>query len=143
MLDPTERLNLLDAGAVVRVGATDARIASRGGTDQRPVIALETVASRESAEGLRGQELTVARSQLGELESGEYLADDLVGLAVTDGDRAVGTVSNVLLLPSADVLEVDRKDTATLLVPMVHDAIRSIDTERRLIDIDLGFLGER
>ena len=29
-----------------------------------------------------------------------------------------------------------------LLVPLVRDAIRSIDLEARRIDVDLGFLGE-
>ena len=45
-------------------------------------------------------------------------------------------------LPSCEVLEVDRPDGSELLVPMVRDAIRSIDVEARRIDVDLGFLGE-
>ena len=45
-------------------------------------------------------------------------------------------------LPSCEVLEVDRPDGSELLVPLVRDAIRSIDVEARRIDVDLGFLGE-
>ena len=44
-------------------------------------------------------------------------------------------------LPSVEVLEVVRDDGEELLVPMVGDAIRSIDVQARRIDIDLGFLG--
>ena len=43
-------------------------------------------------------------------------------------------------LPSVEVLEVVREDGSELLVPMVGDAIRSIDVAARRIDVDLGFL---
>ncbi len=44
-------------------------------------------------------------------------------------------------LPSVEVLAVVREDGEELLVPMVGDAVRSIDIAARRIDIDLGFLG--
>ena len=34
------------------------------------------------------------------------------------------------------------RPVAELLVPLVRDAIRSIDVAARRIDVDLGFLGE-
>jgi 16S rRNA processing protein RimM len=43
-------------------------------------------------------------------------------------------------LPSCEVLEVDRPDGSELLVPMVRDAIRSIDIAARRIDVNLEFL---
>jgi 16S rRNA processing protein RimM len=55
----------------------------------------------------------------------------------------VGTVARLLALPSCEVLEVVRADHADpLLVPLVRDAVRSVDIEGRAIDIDLAFLGE-
>ena len=44
--------------------------------------------------------------------------------------------------PGAEVpgAEVDRADGSELLVPMVRDAIRSIDVAARRIDVDMGFL---
>ena len=60
-----------------------------------------------------------------------------VGATVVDGDRALGTVSSLLALPSCEVLELD----TGLLVPMVRDAIRSVDVDARRIDVDGGFLG--
>jgi 16S rRNA processing protein RimM len=62
---------------------------------------------------------------------------------VVDGDLAVGFVRRMAALPSCEVLEVDRPDGSELLVPLVRDAIRSIDVAGRRIDVDLGFLGER
>jgi 16S rRNA processing protein RimM len=67
---------------------------------------------------------------------GEYLVDDLIGCAVVDGERSLGLATDVQVLPSADVLEVD----GSLLVPLVKDAIRSIDPVAGRIDVDSRFL---
>ena len=53
-----------------------------------------------------------------------------------DGDRLVGEVSRMVALPSCEALEV-----GDLLIPMVRDAIRSIDVEARRIDVDMEFVG--
>jgi 16S rRNA processing protein RimM len=49
----------------------------------------------------------------------------------------------MLELPSCECLEVERDTGPPLLVPMVRDAIRSIDVQARVIEIDLEFLGEQ
>ena len=78
-----------------------------------------------------------------ELEPDEWWAEDLEGCAVRDGGRPVGVVRRLLALPSCEVLEVDRGGArADLLVPLVSDAVREVDIERREIDVDLRFLGE-
>jgi 16S rRNA processing protein RimM len=62
---------------------------------------------------------------------------------VRDGEREVGVVQRLLELPSCEVLEVARgDDRQPLLVPLVRDAVRSVDVAARLIDVDLRFLGE-
>ncbi|MBV8955506.1 MAG: hypothetical protein JO179_15315 [Solirubrobacterales bacterium] len=67
----------------------------------------------------------------------------LEGCAVSDGDRRIGVVRRLLALPSCEVLEVAREeDAGDLLVPLVSDAVRHVDLERREIDVDLRFLGE-
>ena len=57
-----------------------------------------------------------------------------------DGERRVGEVRRMLPLPSCEALEVARDDGGDLLVPMVRDAIRSVDVAARRIDVDLGFV---
>ena len=95
---------------------------------------------------MNGTELMVARADVAELEPDEWWAEDLEGCAVYDGERPVGVVSALLALPSCEVLEVRRisDDAAAqpLLVPLIQDAVRSVDIERRAIDVDLRFLGE-
>jgi 16S rRNA processing protein RimM len=77
------------------------------------------------------------------LEADEYWAHDLEGCAVYDGERRVGEVRRMLPLPSCEALEVARAGGEdVLLVPMVRDAIRSVDTAARRVDVSLAFLGE-
>ena len=78
-------------------------------------------------------------SALGSLEEGEFLVDDLVGCDVFDGERPVGRVRDVLLLPAADVLEVEVPGADPLLVPLVGDAVRRVDTAARRVDVDMSF----
>jgi 16S rRNA processing protein RimM len=128
----------LPRSGAVRVGDALRDIVRRAGTDERPILRLDGCASREDAEALRGLELLAEVP----LEEDEYWAHDLEGCAVVDGDVAVGFVRRMTALPSCEVLEVDRPDGTELLVPLVRDAIRSIDVAGRRIDVDLGFLGE-
>jgi 16S rRNA processing protein RimM len=135
---------LLVLGEEIRVGERELVIERRAGTDRRPIIRLEGCSLREDALALRGEQLLVARRQAPELEADEWWADDLEGCAVRDGGAEVGRVRRLLALPSCEVLEVERADGgADLLVPLVRDAVRGVDIERREIDIDLVFLGER
>jgi 16S rRNA processing protein RimM len=115
-------------------------IVRRVGTDERPVIRLAGLETREAAEALHGQPLMVALTDAPPLEPGEWWAHELEGLRVTDGEREVGTVRRMLELPSVEVLEVERPDGSELLVPMVGDAVRELDMEGRRVDVDLRFL---
>jgi 16S rRNA processing protein RimM len=130
------RPRLLTLGTPTDLG----EIVRRSGTDERPVIRLHGCETREAAEQLHGQPLLVALADAPALEPGEWWAHELEGLRVTDGDREVGTVRRMLELPSVEVLEVERPDGSELLVPMVADAIRSLDVPRKHVDVDLGFL---
>jgi 16S rRNA processing protein RimM len=154
-------------GSEVRVGTLVRRVTRLAGHPGRPIMRLEGCERREDAEALTGSELMVARADVAELEPDEWWAEDLEGCAVRDGERPVGVVSALLGLPSCEVLEVRRRtddgnaddaDDAAggtgvtgdrgaapdrpLLVPLIRDAVRSVDIERRVIDVDLRFLGE-
>ena len=120
------------------------RVERRAGTDERPIMRLAGHAGREAAEALRGAQLSVPIERAPALEPGEYWAHDLVGCAVYDGERRVGEVRRMLPLPSCEALEVARADGGgELLIPMVRDAIRSVDVGGRRIDVDMGFVDGR
>jgi 16S rRNA processing protein RimM len=115
----------------------------RAGHERRVILRLEGCEDRKAAVALRGNELLVDRGAAPPLGPDEWWADDLEGCAVADGPIEVGTVRRLLALPSCEVLEVERAGAAgDLLVPLVSDAVRTVDIEARRIDIDLAFLGE-
>jgi 16S rRNA processing protein RimM len=127
------RAGALAEGLTVIVRGEPRVIARFAGTPERPIVRLEGSSSREDAEALKRADLLVPDV----LEEGEYWASDLVGCAVVDGARDVGVVARMVALPSCEALEVGE-----VLIPMVRDAIRSIDLEARRIDVDMEFVGE-
>lgn len=144
VLEPLAEVLVL--GAQLRVGDRERTIERRAGTDPRPILRLEGCSDRNAADALRGSELLLARDQAPELEPDEWWAEDLEGLTVRDGEREIGRVIALLALPSCEVLQVAREDGEhdgeELLVPLVTDAVRSVDLAARTVDIDLAFLGE-
>ena len=135
---------LLALGANLLVAGDERRVTRRAGTDARPILRVEGFEDRDSAQALRGEDLLVARGGAPELEEDEWWAEDLEGCAVHDGGQPVGSVRRLLGLPSCEILEVERgAGGADLLVPLVTDAVRAVDLERKEIDVDLRFLGER
>ena len=120
----------LDPGTEVTVGGRAARVERRAGTDDRPILRLSGVADRDAAEALRGERILVDG---GELSEDEYLTSDLVGCEVP----GLGVVRRVVAGPSCDVLEVGE---AAVLVPFISDAVKRVDTEARVIEVDTSFL---
>jgi 16S rRNA processing protein RimM len=104
------------------------------GTPERPIVRLAGSSSRDDAEALRGASLSLPGGE--SLEEGEFWARDLEGCLVVDGSREVGVVRRMVALPSCEALEVGE-----LLIPLVRDAIRSIDVAARRIDVDMEFVG--
>jgi 16S rRNA processing protein RimM len=116
----------LPEGAELTLAGRTHRIVRRAGTDERPLIRL---ADLDDPAVLRG-ELLLVEDELGE---GEWLASDLVGLSVP----GIGTVAQVIDGPSCSVLELDDGT----LIPLVSDAVRSIDLEAGEIEVERDFLG--
>jgi 16S rRNA processing protein RimM len=122
-------------GGTVWVDGAPRTIERLAGTSDKPIMRLAGCTAREHAEALRGLSLELPRDD--SLEEDEFWASDLAGCLVVDGSREVGVVARMIALPSCEALEV-----GDLLIPMVRDAIRSIDLETRRIDVDMGFVGE-
>ena len=118
------------------------RVERRAGTAERPILRLAGHAGRAAAEALRGAQLSIPATEAPALEEGEYWAHELAGCAVWDGERRVGEVRRMVPFPSCEALEVVLAAGGELLVPLVHDAVRSVDVAARRIDVDLAFLGE-
>jgi 16S rRNA processing protein RimM len=134
---------LLRATETVKLDDGEHAIKRLAGHDARLIMRLAGCEDRAAAESLRGQTLFVARGVAPALEPDEWWAEDLEGLAVVDGERNIGIVLRLLALPSCELLEVQRSEGGEpLLVPLVSDAVRTVDLQLKRIDIDLQFLGE-
>jgi 16S rRNA processing protein RimM len=118
----------LPEGTAVKMASRTLTVERRAGTDDRPLVRLSGLGDRDAVVPLRG-ELLLVEAELGE---GEWLAGDLVGCEVP----GLGRVSRVLGGPSCDVLELGDGT----LVPLVSDAIVSIDPHARRIEVRLEFL---
>lgn len=128
---------LLVVGGEVRIAGGWRAIVRRAGTAERPILRLEGIADRTELQALRGEDLLVARAAAPALEPDEYWAEDLQGCDVTALDgRRLGCVDSLRALPSCEVL-----DVGGLLVPMVGDAVCSVDLAARRIVVDADFLG--
>jgi 16S rRNA processing protein RimM len=139
---PRERV--LEATETVLVHGEARAIVRRDGTAARPILRLAGCDGREAVEALRGTDLLVPRADTPALGEDEWLAEDLVGCRVTDGDVVVGVVAKLLPYPSCELLEVQRPEggAKALLVPLIGDAVRTVDVGAKTIDINLTFLGE-
>ena len=132
---------VLVPGFSLRLGDTNYTVASRGGTDARPLLTLAEISDRDEINALRGVPATAERSTLTPLQEGEWYGDDLVGLAVTALDgRPLGRVQRLKNLPSVDVLEVATDSGEPLQIPMIKAAIVSISPQAGTVTVDAEFL---
>ncbi|MGE4427750.1 MAG: ribosome maturation factor RimM [Solirubrobacteraceae bacterium] len=137
------RAGALEHGGTVVVAGVAREIVRRAGTEAAPLIRLEGITDRSAAVALRGQDVYVPRKTLPPLEEDEFWPDDLVGLRALALDGSpVGMVVEVLPLPSCDALRVQRPAAAELLVPLVRDAVPTLDVRNGTLMVDLAFLGE-
>ena len=113
------------------------RIIARKGPEDEPILRIDTASDRTAIEGLRGRELHVDDAIVPPLGEDEYYAEQLEGCTVADGERELGVVQRLMALPSCEALELD----SGLIVPLVRDAIRSVDVDGKRIDVDAEFLG--
>jgi 16S rRNA processing protein RimM len=123
----------LSVGDEVTVDGRPAIVERWAGTAERPLLRVSGVSDRDAASALRGAAIETIgpREELGEEE---WYDDDLVGCEVV----GLGAVRAVIHAPSCDLLEVG---DAAVLVPLIRDAVLSVDLDARRIEIDRAFLG--
>ena len=121
--------NLTAYGALTdESGARRYQVAVTGRAKGVLLARIEGVGDRDAARALRGARLYVARAALPEPEDEEYYHADLIGLAVEDRAGApLGRVAAVQNFGAGDILEIERPDEGTLLVPFTKAAVPLVD----------------
>ncbi len=101
------------------------------------IAALDGVADRNEAEGLKGVRLYVAKDALPPPDEDEFYHADLLGLEVVQDGEPVGTVRSIIPAGETEVLEIDRgPGEQRLLVPFTRAAVPEIDVAGGRLTID-------
>jgi 16S rRNA processing protein RimM len=133
LTDWPERL-VVDAELYVEDEDAPRRIRGAEWGGRLPVLMLEGVDDRESAERLTGRHLERAVEPLPE---GEYYWHQLEGISVEHVDgRSLGRVAEVLRVGETEVYVVEQPDGGELLVPALREVVRELDVPGRRMVID-------
>jgi len=99
---------------------------------------IEGVTDRNTAETLKGLELSIARDRLPDPEDDEVYHADLIGLAVLDASGTqVGTVMDIVDFGAGELLELKLGDVkSTVLMPFNTQTVPDIDLDAGTLAID-------
>jgi 16S rRNA processing protein RimM len=100
------------------------------------VIHFKGIENRESAEQLVNARLLVERDALPATALDEFYHADLIGLRARDGDgRLIGEIRAIHNFGAGDVIELERRDGGTLLLPFTRDFVPRIDVVNGCITV--------
>ena len=101
------------------------------------IAKLTGIDDREAAFALRGQEISVARSELPAPEENEFYWSDLIGLLVVNREGVeLGRVDSLMETGAHDVLAVRGK--RDYLIPFVAAFVGRVDLANGTIEVDWG-----
>ena len=102
------------------------------------ILQFAELSTIEEAEALKNTILYADRADLGELPEGVYYIADLIGMTVQDeAGEKIGTIKEVLQTGANDVYVVRREEKKDLLIPVIEDAVKGVDLEKRTVTVTL------
>ena len=100
------------------------------------LVKLASIDSIESAEKLRGCDLTIPASELYTLPEGQYYTFQLIGLdVVTTEGEPLGHITDIMTTGINDVYIVEGK-RGEILIPAIEDVVKSIDLKKGTITVE-------
>lgn len=123
---------VLERAESIWIDGTEHRVVEARSTPKGWLVALAGLETRNEAEALRGQVVEVARETL-ELEDGDVLLHDLIGLKVQAEGQPWGEIANV----EADFQDrlVIHHDGQEYLLPLVDELVTNIDLEAGVVTV--------
>lgn len=120
-------------GATVLLGDSP-QVIAESRLAPRVVVRFAQCTDRDDAENLRGQWLYVDIEDERPTDPDEYYDHQLIGMGVLVAGSRVGTVAEVLHLPSQDVLAVDT-GARQVLVPFVEQLVPRVDLALGIVEV--------
>ena len=104
-------------------------------------LKLEDVDTLEKASELKGLSIYLPKSERPKLARGEFYSDEVVGFEVSDDDRVLGKVKEVVEVGPNRFLSLDVEQRETL-IPINGPFIKSVNRSSKKIKVELpeGFL---
>ena len=100
------------------------------------VVRFKGINDRSAAEALASARLFVSRSVLPATEPDEFYHADLIGLRAQDHEgRVLGEVHAIHNYGAGDVIEIQRGDKSTLLLPFSKEFVPQIDLANGIVTV--------
>jgi 16S rRNA processing protein RimM len=129
----TDFLDRFEPGSRLRLKGDWVEIESFTIHKKRPLIKLRGISSATQAEALKWEYLEVPSDQKPELDEGEFLTEDLIGMKVVTVDGlSLGEIDEVIAMPAHDVIQIGE-----LLIPAVAEFVKDIDFDAGVMTVKL------
>jgi len=135
--NPARFLELTELFIVDRGERSSLRLEAVMMINNRPVVKIEGIDSREAAARLTDLLVEIPMEKARPLPSGSYYQFDLVGCEVIGADgTAFGVVEEILFYPASDVYRIISDRFGEVLFPVVSRFVIGVDIEQKRIIID-------
>lgn len=100
------------------------------------IVGFNELKDINEAEPFKNSVLYADRDELGELPDGVHYIVDLIGLDVVNEEgEKIGVLADVFNTGANDIYDVKREGKKNLLLPVIDDVVKSIDTENGVITV--------
>lgn len=102
------------------------------------ILKFKEFDSINEVEMYKGKDLLIRREDAVALEENEYFICDILGAAVeTQEGESLGVVEEVLTTAANDVFVVRTKSGKELLLPVIDECVKVLDTEHKRVEVHL------
>ena len=96
------------------------------------IVKLNNINDRDKANSLKGKEFFVSRNDFPDVEKGNFYLNDIINFFVYYKKKEIGCISEILSLPTGNVIEVNVKGK-DILIPMDDRYIEFFDFDKKKV----------
>jgi 16S rRNA processing protein RimM len=100
----------------------------------KAIVKLEEISTREAAESLMATEIYLPLTALPDLEDDQFYFHEVVGYLMMEGDKLIGTITEVIDSGPQLLFEVSVEDFE-ILVPIVDEIVLAIDNDAKRVEV--------